>query len=82
MSKVKSRGEISPLTAAVVTLLILVVSGLSVWRYAIRDTSDSFAAPARQMESVTVPGSAGSGIHPKPHSAWSFEMPIRSIEDK
>ncbi len=81
MSKVKPRGEVSPLTAAAVAFCMLGISGLSVWRYVIHDTPAS-SAPARQMESVKVPAAAGSGIYPKQQSRWSVGTPIQSVQDK
>lgn len=46
MSKVETRGEVSPLTAAAIAFLILAVSGFSVWRFVFRETITSLEMPA------------------------------------
>lgn len=66
MSKVQPRGEVSLLTAAVFIFLVLAVSGLSVWRFVLRDASTAYSgqdiriAPAqgvhsKQPEEIVIP---------------------------
>ena len=45
MSKVETRGEVSPLTAAAIAFLILAISGFSVWRFVFSETITSLELP-------------------------------------